>query len=89
MHYNNDSNEQALNKFKQVAAGYPGSDEANQAVATARLIYVDLDRVDEYVSWVKTLDFVEVTNADLDNATYEAAEKQFLQNNDAKAITEF
>jgi tetratricopeptide (TPR) repeat protein len=89
VHYNNDANEQALNKFKQVAAGYPGSDEANQAVATARLIYVDLDRVDEYVSWVKTLDFVEVTNADLDNATYEAAEKQFLQNNDAKAITSF
>ena len=89
VHYNNDSNEQALNKFKQVAASYPSSDEANQAVATARLIYVDLDRVDEYVSWVKTLDFVEVTNADLDNATYEAAEKQFLQNNDVKAISSF
>ena len=89
VHYNNDSNEQALNKFKQVVSGYPGSPEANQAVATARLIYVDLDRVDEYVSWVKTLDFVEVTNEDLDNATYEAAEKQYLQNNVSKAITSF
>jgi tetratricopeptide (TPR) repeat protein len=89
VHYNNDANEQALNKFKQVVTNYPSSEEANQAVATARLIYVDLDRVDEYVSWVKTLDFVEVTDEDLDNATYEAAEKQFLQNNVTKAIASF
>jgi len=89
VHYNNDANEQALNKFKQVAANYPGSSEANQAVATARLIYVDLDRVDEYVTWVKSLDFVEVSDADLDNTTYEAAEKQFLENNIKKAITSF
>lgn len=89
VHYNTDANEQALNKFRQVAQNYPGSDEANQAVATARLIYVDLNRVDEYVAWVKTLSFVEVSNADLDNTTYEAAEKQFLQNNTDKAIESF
>lgn len=89
VHYNNDSNEQALNKFKQVVSGFPNSEEANQAVATARLIYVDLDRVGDYVTWVKTLDFVEVTNADLDNTTYEAAEKQFLQNNSDNAIKSF
>lgn len=89
VHYNNDSNEQALNKFKQVAANYPGSAEANQAVATARLIYVDLDRVDEYAAWVKTLDFVEVSDADLDNTTYEAAEKQYLQQKTDQAIKSF
>lgn len=89
VHYNSDSNEQALNKFKQVVSSYPGSPESNQAVATARLIYVDLDRVDEYVSWVKTLDFVEVSDEELDNTTYEAAEKQYLQNNVTKAITSF
>jgi len=89
VHYNNDANEQALNKFKQVVANYPGSSEANQAVSTARLIYVDLDRVDEYVSWVKTLDFINVSDADLDNTTYEAAEKQFLDNNVKKAISSF
>jgi len=89
VYYNNNANEQALNKFKQVAANYPGSSEANQAVATARLIYVDLDRVAEYVTWVKGLDFIEVSDADLDNTTYEAAEKQFLENNVKKGITSF
>ncbi|MFD0991430.1 tetratricopeptide repeat protein [Mariniflexile jejuense] len=89
VYYNSGKNEQALTKFKQVASDYPETPEAVQAVATARLIYIDLGRVNEYASWVKTLKYVEVTDADLDNATYEAAEKQYLDNNTDKAITQF
>lgn len=89
VYYNGGQNEQALGKFKTVAKDYPGTPEAKQAVATARLIYVDLGRVNEYAAWVRTLDYVEVTDADLDNTTYEAAEKQYLDNNTDKAIKQF
>lgn len=89
VYYNSSKNDLALTKFKKVAADYPNTPEAVQAVATARLIYIDLGRVDEYASWVRTLDYVEVSDADLDNATYEAAEKQYLDNNSEKAITQF
>ena len=89
VYYNSSQNEQALVKFKKVANDYAGTPEAVQAVATARLIYIDLGRVNEYAVWVKQLDYVEVTDADLDNATYEAAEKQYLDNNTDKAITQF
>jgi TolA-binding protein len=89
VYYNGNENERALTKFKKVASDYPGTPEAVQAVSTARLIYIDLGRVSEYASWVRTLDYVEVTNADLDNATYEAAEKQYLDNNTDKAISQF
>lgn len=89
VYYNASENERALTKFKKVASDYPGTPEAVQAVSTARLIYIDLGRVNEYASWVRTLDYVEVTDADLDNATYEAAEKQYLDNNTDKAITQF
>ena len=88
VHYNSGNDDQALRKFKTVANKYPGSPEALQAVASARLIYIDLGRVDEYASWVRTLDYVDVSDADLDNATYEAAEKQYLANNN-KAIKLF
>ena len=88
VYYNSGNDEQALIKFKTVANKYPGSPEAVQAVASARLIYIDLGRVDEYASWVRTLDYVDVTDADLDNATYQAAEKQYLANNN-KAIKLF
>lgn len=89
IYYNSDKDEQALTKFKKVAADFPKTPEALEAVSTARLIYVDNGRVDEYASWVRTLDFVAVTDAELDNDTYEAAEKQYLQNNTKQAISGF
>ena len=89
VYYNGNENERALTKFKKVAGDYPGTPEAVQSVATAKLIYIDMGRVDEYASWVRTLNFVEVTDADLDNATYEAAEKQYLDGNTDKAIKQF
>ncbi|MFV8270375.1 tetratricopeptide repeat protein [Flavobacterium sp. GT2N3] len=89
VYYNTDKDDQALLKFKKVAADFPRTAEALAAVATARLIYVDNGRVDEYATWVRTLDFVAVTDAELDNDTYEAAEKQFQQNNVKQAIAGF
>jgi tetratricopeptide (TPR) repeat protein len=88
-YYNTNDNERALGKFKKVANDYPSSEEALQAVATARLIYIDLGRVDEYATWVKKLDYVNVTDAELDNTTYLAAEKQYLDNNTDNAIKQF
>ena len=89
VHYNSGANENALSKFKKVANEFPGTPEAVQSVSTARLIYIDLGRVDEYAKWVRNLDYVEVTDADLDNATYESAEKQYLDNNTKEAISLF
>ncbi|HMI06577.1 MAG TPA: tetratricopeptide repeat protein [Flavobacterium sp.] len=87
IYYNAENDALALAKFKKIAAEYPKSPEAIEAVSTARLIYVDNGKVDEYASWVRTLDFVEVSDADLDNDTYEAAEKQYMQNNTKQAIS--
>ena len=89
IYYNSDKSDQALTKFKMVAADYPKTPEALEAVSTARLIYVDSGKVDEYASWVRTLDFVAVTDADLDNDTYESAFKQFEQNNNRQAAAGF
>ncbi|WP_026713362.1 tetratricopeptide repeat protein [Flavobacterium daejeonense] len=89
VYYNSDRSSEALMKFKKVAAEYPKTSEALEAVATARLIYVDSGKVDEYATWVKTLDFVAVTDADLDNDTFESAMKQFDQNNTTQAISGF
>ncbi|MDP2069802.1 MAG: tetratricopeptide repeat protein [Lutibacter sp.] len=89
IYYNSNKNDQALTTYKAVVQQFPNSADAKQAVKNARQIYVDLGRVDEYASWVKTVGFVNVTNAELDNDTYESAEKQYLQNNHKKAIESF
>jgi len=85
-HYNANRNNQALEKFKSVVRDYPNTQEAVQAVATAKLIYVDMGRVDEYAAWVRNLDFVEVTDSELDNATFESANKQNLEGKKEAAI---
>ncbi len=89
VYYNANDNERALTKFKKVASDFPESGEAIQAVSTARLIYIDMGRVDDYANWVRTLDYVEVTDVELDNATYLAAEKPYLDNNTDNAIKQF
>ncbi|MDQ7961547.1 tetratricopeptide repeat protein [Flavobacterium lindanitolerans] len=86
VYYNAEKDDQALTKLKKVVAEFPNTPEALEAVSTARLIYLDKGKVDEYATWVKTLDFVEVSDAELDNDTYGAAEKQYLQNNIKPAI---
>jgi tetratricopeptide (TPR) repeat protein len=87
VYYNSDRDDLALAKFKKVASDFPKTPEAYEAVSTARLIYVDNGKVDEYASWVRTLDFVAVTDLELDNDTFEAAEKQFEQANTKQAMS--
>lgn len=87
--YNESKNQQALTVFKTVVTKFPSTPEAHQAVKNARQIYLDLGQVDEYAAWVKNLDFINISNSDLDNDMYESAEKQYLQNNHSKAIAGF
>ncbi|WP_430427305.1 tetratricopeptide repeat protein [Maribacter litoralis] len=86
VNYNASRNEAALAKFKTVVRDFPKTQEAIQAVATAKLVYVDMGQVNEYAEWVRGLDFVEVTDAELDNATFDAAQKQNLEGNIDAAI---
>ncbi len=89
VHYNANRNQEALEKLKNVVRQFPKSQEALQAVATAKLIYVDLGQVDEYARWAKNLDFVEVTDSELDQASYEAADKKYIEGNESAAIRGF
>lgn len=89
IHYNADNGNRALERLKKVVNDYPNTPEAKQAVSTARMVYVDLGRTDEYANWVRNIDFVEVTDADLDNTTYESAENQYFNNQYDRAISGF
>ncbi|WP_374958055.1 tetratricopeptide repeat protein [Gilvibacter sp.] len=86
---NDNRSDEALSIFRDVVANYPGTPEALQAVSSAKLIYIDQGRVDEYGAWVSSLDFVEVADSELDDATYKAAEQSFLANNKRQAISRF
>ena len=70
VHYNANRNDEALVKLKSLVRKYPNSQEAIQAVATAKLVYVDLGRVGEFADWVEDLDFVEVSDSELEQASF-------------------
>ncbi|AVM51021.1 tetratricopeptide repeat protein [Capnocytophaga sp. oral taxon 878] len=87
VYYNRGENQKALTLFKSIAKDYPNTNEASQAVSSAKLVYVDLGKVSEYAAWAKSLGYVEVTNLELEAASFEAAERQYLQGNNKEAMT--
>ncbi len=89
VHYNASRNEQALSKLKAVVNNYPKSQEAKQAVATAKLVYVDMGRVSEYAAWARNLDIVEVTDTELEEASFEAADRKYIEGKTEVAIRAF
>lgn len=84
--YIENKNDAALKSFKEVVKRYPNSQESLEAVSNAEKIYIDNGNIDEYVSWIKTLKFINIENSDIDNTRFASAEKKFLEsdNNEDK-----
>ncbi|MCF6296968.1 MAG: tetratricopeptide repeat protein [Flavobacteriaceae bacterium] len=89
IYYNNDKNNEALNKYKTIVKNYPGTAEAKEGIANAKQIYIDLGRVDEYEKFIKGIDYVSISDDDLDNTMYQSAEQLYLKNDYKKAIVAF
>ncbi|NVJ89565.1 MAG: tetratricopeptide repeat protein [Flavobacteriaceae bacterium] len=86
LYYNDNNNEKALEKFKLVAAKYPNSPEVIQAVRNAKNIYIDEDRLNDYVTWTKSLNFIEVSDSELENTSFAIAEKKYFEANNKATI---
>ncbi len=81
---NMDQTEKALETFKKVVADYPATPEANEAIAFSRLVYADLNRLEEYVNWVETIDFADIKRSSLDSTMFNAG-FDFYTNNDCES----
>ncbi|MCL7753605.1 tetratricopeptide repeat protein [Polaribacter sp. Z022] len=84
--YNDNKNLDALEKFKETASRFPNSPDAFEAVANARNIYIDEGNLDDYVNWISTLKFINITNAELDNTTFAVAEKKYFDSKNGDEI---
>jgi tetratricopeptide (TPR) repeat protein len=79
LYYSDNENKKALDKFKLTVQKFPNTPDAIQAVNNAKNIYLDDDNLDEYVAWVKKLDFIKVSEDDLDNSTFVIAERKYFE----------
>ena len=86
VYFNADQSDKALEKYKIVVNNYPGTDEATEAVSNAKQIYVQQGRVDEYEKFIRNVDFISVTDDDIEHTMFASAEQFYLSNNLTKAI---
>ena len=89
MLYNQNKYQEAIQKFKRIVKTYPQSPEAKEAVANVKKICIDINQIDQYVEWVQTVSFMDVSKSGLDSVTYMVAEKLFFQNESQKAEKNF
>jgi TolA-binding protein len=78
IYYNTNSEQEALTTFKKVVSEYPGTSESKEALVSIRNIYVDMNKVDDFFLYAKNIPFANVTNAEQDSITYQAAENQYM-----------
>lgn len=87
LYYNQNNNQKALALFKRTVSRFPNTSDAIEAVRNAKNIYVDQDQLDEYVSWTKTLSFVDISESEIEKSTFLIAQKKYLENKNNEAIT--
>ena len=78
IYYNNGQNELALSTFKKVVSDYPNTPESKEALASIKNIYVDINKVDDYLAYVDGLPFTTISVTEQDSMSYIAAENLYM-----------
>lgn len=85
--FNTNNNEGAIKVLKQLVADYPGTAEAVQAVKMAEQVYKEMDQVDVYAKWATQLEFMNISDADIDASMFEVVENKYFANELKEAIS--
>lgn len=86
LYYNMGQNDKALGKFKETVKRFPNSSDSHEAIANAKNIYIDKGNLDDYIKWLRKIDFIDIRNSDIDNTTFELAEKTYFESKINKEI---
>lgn len=89
IYYNTDRDQQALETLKKVVADYPSTSASREALAVIRNIYVDLNKVDEYVDYTSDVPFADVTKSEQDSLMFVASETRYMSGDCEKALPGF
>jgi TolA-binding protein len=86
LYYNLGQNDKAISQYKKVIENYKSSPEARDAMTGLRNTYVDMNDVDTYFSYVKTLDgYGDINLAEKDSLLYMSGENLFMSGKYDKA----
>jgi len=80
IYYSNDQFQQSIDILKQVAEDYPNTKEAKSAIASLENIYVEMNKVEEYLEFTKDNPDSDITLSAQDSLLFVAAETQYMRN---------
>ncbi len=89
IYFNNNELEKSLEVFKNFISNYSNFDDSKTALEQIRNIYTRLNKVDEYETYAKGLGFIDITQASLDSATFEASFNLYSDGNCEKSSEGF
>ncbi len=87
LYFNNNQPDAAIAAYKEVIAKYPSSGEARIAADDLKAVYVELNDIPAYASYIQSLNGkVRFEAAEQDSLTYLAAERQLMKGQSAQSI---
>ncbi|MBN2486082.1 MAG: tetratricopeptide repeat protein [Bacteroidales bacterium] len=91
LHFNADNNQAAIEYYKKAVSGYPGTQEAKDALFGLKNIYIDMGKIEDYSAFVDGMqgNVPRLTVNEKDSLTYVAAEKLYMSSDCAGAKPAF
>lgn len=84
--YNQEKDEEALAQYKQVILRFPNSDEAVEALAAIKNIYVEKGNAADFLAYSKTVPIANFTQAEQDTISYRSANYRYNRSDCLGAI---
>jgi len=86
LHYNMGDNQRAISQFKRVIENYRSTPEARDALTGLRNSYVDLNEVEAYFAYIRSIEGVsDVNMSQRDSLTYTSGENLYIRADYARA----
>jgi TolA-binding protein len=90
LYYNLGENEKAIGQYKKVIGNFKSTPEARYALTGLRNTYVDINDVESYFAYIKTLDgYGDVNMAEKDSLVYTSGENLYITGKYDKATDVF
>jgi tetratricopeptide (TPR) repeat protein len=79
IYYNTDKDKEAIDIYESIIEKYPNTEESNQAATKLKNIYVEMGEMSKFETFAAKNPSLNISNAELDSATYESAENLYTK----------
>ncbi len=89
LYYNRGENDKSVAQFKKVIETYPSTPEARYALTGLKNTYIEMNDVESYFSYVRTVGYGDVNMAEKDSMLYSSGENLYISGNCERASEVF